>query len=130
VIKDDESRRQFDAVLSAACRQIGVPASGADLLHLHSNAVFALRSADLVVRISSGLAVLDRITASLKVTAWLAARGLPCTAPAPVVGQPFTIAGPAQPFARRELALRVSTLQAGEHSARWNRTSPARPREA
>ena len=34
-------RRQFDAVLTAACRQLCVPASGVELLHLHSNAIFA-----------------------------------------------------------------------------------------
>lgn len=86
-------RSQFDTVLDAVCRQIGVPASGAVLLHLHSNAIFALPSTNLVVRISSDLAALDRITASLNVTAWLAQTGFPCTAPASVVGQPFTIAG-------------------------------------
>jgi Ser/Thr protein kinase RdoA (MazF antagonist) len=43
---------------------------------------------------------------------------------------PYIRNSPAQPFARRELAMRVSTLQAGEHSARWNRPSPARPQEA
>ena len=92
-MEDEEFRRQFDTVLSAVCEQIGVPAAGADLLHLHSNAIFALRSADLVVRITSDLAALDRITASLKVTSWLAEAGFPCTAPAPAAGQPFTIDG-------------------------------------
>jgi aminoglycoside phosphotransferase (APT) family kinase protein len=80
-------------VLEAVCRTIGVPASGADLLHLHSNAVFALPSAGLAVRVSSDPAALGRITASLRVTARLAASGFPCTAPAPVPGQPFSIAG-------------------------------------
>jgi hypothetical protein len=37
---------------------------------------------------------------------------------------------PAQPFARRELAMRIATLQAGDHSARWNRPVLARAREA
>jgi aminoglycoside phosphotransferase (APT) family kinase protein len=92
-MEDDEFRRPFDAALSAVCRQIGVPASGADLLHLHSNAIFAFPTANLVVRISSDPAALERITASLKVTAWLAEEGFPCTAPAPVAGQPFTVDG-------------------------------------
>lgn len=92
-MEDEEFRRPFDAVLSAVCRRIGVPPSGADLLHLHSNAIFAFPSAGLVVRISSDLAALERITASLEVTAWLAEGGFPCTAPALAVGQPFVVDG-------------------------------------
>jgi aminoglycoside phosphotransferase (APT) family kinase protein len=93
VIVADEFRRQFDAVLVEVCRMIGVPASGAELLRLNSNAVYALRAPGLVIRISSNLAARARITESLAVTAWLAGHGFPCTAPAPVTGQPFTING-------------------------------------
>ena len=92
-MEDDGFRRQFDAVLADVCRLVGVPAADAELLRLNSNAVFAFPPAGLVVRISTSLAARDRITASLKVTAWLAERGFPCTAPAPVAGQPFTIDG-------------------------------------
>jgi aminoglycoside phosphotransferase (APT) family kinase protein len=91
--QDDGFRRQFDAVLVDVCRQIGVPATGARLLHLHSNAVFALPAVGLVVRIAGNQAALARVTASLKVTAWLAEQGFACTVPAPVPGQPFSIAG-------------------------------------
>jgi hypothetical protein len=38
---------------------------------------------------------------------------------------PYIRNAPAQPFARRELAMRVATLQAGDHSARWNRPGSA-----
>ena len=93
IMDDDGFRRQFDAVLADVCRQIGVRVSGAQLLHLHSNAVFALPAAGLVVRIASNQAALARITKSLRVTAWLAEGGFPCTVPAPVTGQPFVIAG-------------------------------------
>lgn len=93
IVEDDKFRRQFDAVLSDVCQRIGVPASGAELLRLSSNAVFAHPAAGLVIRISTNLAARARITASLPVTAWLASEGFPCTAPAPVDGQPFTIAG-------------------------------------
>jgi aminoglycoside phosphotransferase (APT) family kinase protein len=92
-VEDDGFRRQFDTVLADACRQIGVPASGARLVHLHSNAVFALPAAGLVIRIAGNQSALDRIAESLKVTAWLAEGGFPCTVPAPVTGQPFAIAG-------------------------------------
>ncbi len=92
-MEGDGFRRQFDAVLADVCHLIGVPPSGAKLLHLHGNAVYALPSARLVVRISTSLDARARITESLKVTAWLAESGFPCTAPAPVTGQPFTIDG-------------------------------------
>lgn len=95
---DDGFRRQFDAVLDNVCRQIGVPTSGAQLLRLHGSAVFALPVAGLVVRISTNLAAVARITESLKVTAWLAGSGFPCTVPAPVEGQPFTIDGKVATF--------------------------------
>jgi Phosphotransferase enzyme family len=92
-MEDSEFRREFDAVLAAVCRQVGLAASGARLLHLHGNAVFAFPAAGLVVRISGNPRALAPITESLKVTAWLAAGGFPCTVPAPVPGQPFAIAG-------------------------------------
>jgi aminoglycoside phosphotransferase (APT) family kinase protein len=92
-MNDDGLRRQLDAVLAYVCRQIGILPAGAQLVHLHSNAVFALPDAGLVIRIASDQAALARITESLKVTAWLAEGGFPCTVPAPVAGQPFTVAG-------------------------------------
>jgi len=92
-MEDNGFRREFDAVLADVCRRIGVPPSEARLLHLHGNAVFGLPSAGLVVRISGSQGALARITESLKVTAWLAENGFPCTVPAPVPGQPFAIAG-------------------------------------
>jgi len=92
-MEDNGFRREFDAVLAGVCRQIGVPPSGAQLLHLHGNAVFGFPAAGLVVRISGSQAALARITESLKVTTWLAESGFPCTVPAPVPGQPFAIAG-------------------------------------
>lgn len=93
ISEDDGLRRQFEAVLADVCRQIGATGSGAELLRMHSNAIFAIPSEHLVIRISTNLAARARITASLQVTAWLAERGFPCTAPAPVAGQPFTING-------------------------------------
>lgn len=40
---------------------------------------------------------------------------------------PYVRNAPAQPFARRDLALRISTLQAEAHFARWNRPGSATP---
>lgn len=93
IVEDDGFRRQFGIVLAGVCRRIGVPASGARLVHLHSNAVFVLPAAGLAIRIAGDQAALDRITRSLKITAWLAEDGFPCTVPASVGGQPFTMAG-------------------------------------
>jgi aminoglycoside phosphotransferase (APT) family kinase protein len=92
-MEDNGFRREFDAVLAGVCRQIGVPPSEAQLLHLHGNAVFGFPAAGLVVRISGSQSALARITESLKVTAWLGENGFPCTVPARVPGQPFAIAG-------------------------------------
>ena len=92
-MEDSGFRREFDAVLDGVCRQIGVPPSEARLLHMHGNAVFGFPSAGLVVRISGSQGALARITESLKVTAWLAENGFPCTVPAPFPGQPFAIDG-------------------------------------
>jgi hypothetical protein len=74
-MEDNGFRREFDAVLAGVCRQIGVPPSEAQLLHLHGKAVFGFPAAGLVVRISGSQAALARITESLKVTAWLAETG-------------------------------------------------------
>jgi len=92
-MEDNLFRREFDAVIADVCRQIGIPASGAQLLHLHGNAVYGFPAAGLVIRISGSQAALARITESLKVTAWLAEGGFPCTVPATVPGQPFAING-------------------------------------
>jgi aminoglycoside phosphotransferase (APT) family kinase protein len=90
---DGGLRAEFDAVLAAACDRIRITGTDAQLLHLHSNAIFALPSAGLVVRIATNPAAYDRVAASLKVTGWLAGNGFPCTVPAPVDGQPFVIDG-------------------------------------
>ena len=76
-MEDNGFRREFDAVLAGVCRRIGVPPSGAQLLHLHGNAVFGFPAAGLVIRISGSQAALARITESLKVTAWLAEARVP-----------------------------------------------------
>ena len=40
---------------------------------------------------------------------------------------PYIRNAPAQPFAQRELAMRIGTLQAGDRFARWNRPSQIAP---
>ena len=84
---DDATR----AVAEAAAARLGVPAGDAELIHLHSNATVALRSAGLVLRIATSPDAFDRIRGSVRVCRWLAARGYPCTVPADT--EPWTEAG-------------------------------------
>ena len=84
---DDETR----AITEAAGARLGVPAGDAELIHLHSNAIVALPSAGLVLRIATSPDALDRIRGSVRVCSWLAARGYPCTVPADA--EPWTEAG-------------------------------------
>jgi aminoglycoside phosphotransferase (APT) family kinase protein len=84
---------ELRAVLSAVGRRINIAVEHARLLHLHSNAIFALPTTGLVVRIATNPDAFDGVTASLRVTRWLAARGFPCVVPADIAGQPFVEGG-------------------------------------
>jgi len=81
---------QARAVLDGAAARLGVPVHDARLLRLHSNASFALPSAGLVIRIATNPAALDRVTASIAVTRWLADQGFPRggTCPPPIPPRP------------------------------------------
>lgn len=84
---------EMRAVLAAVGQRIDVAVEHARLLHLHSNAIFALPAAGLLIRIATNPDVFDRIAASLRVTRWLAAKGFPCVVPADIAGQPFVEGG-------------------------------------
>jgi aminoglycoside phosphotransferase (APT) family kinase protein len=92
-VSDDDLYGELRAVLAAVGQRVNIAVEHAHLLHLHSNAVFALPAAGLVVRIATNPDIFDRVTASLRVTRWLAARGFPCVVPADVPGQPFVEGG-------------------------------------
>jgi hypothetical protein len=92
-VSRDSLDDQVRAVLDKAAAYLAVPAHDARLLHLHSNASFALPSAGLVVRIATNPAALERVTASIAVTRWLAGRGFPCVIPADIDDQPLVIDG-------------------------------------
>jgi aminoglycoside phosphotransferase (APT) family kinase protein len=79
---------EMRAVLAAVGRRIDIAVEHARLLHLHSNAIFALPASGLVVRIATNPDAFDQVTASLRVTRRLAARGFPCVVPADATGQP------------------------------------------
>src|SRR6266508_3866509 len=68
------------SILVAVGRRIGVPVRDARLLRLHSNAILALPSAGLLVRIATNPDALASVRAAVAVTRWLAARGFPCVA--------------------------------------------------
>ena len=120
---DDEIR----AILKTAGDRLGVSVRDAKLLHLHSNATFALPGAGLVVRIATNPAAFARVAASIDVTRWLACRGFPCVTPADIGEQPFTehgrvvsvwryvdlAAGPAHPGAELGRLLRLLHTQPG-----------------
>src|SRR6266540_1018200 len=77
------------SILVAVGRRIGVPVRDARLLRLHSNAILALPSAGLLVRIATNPDALASVRAAVAVTRWLAARGFPCVVPADIDGQPL-----------------------------------------
>src|SRR5260370_30389696 len=81
LVSRDSFNDQVRAVLDKVAARLAVPAHDARLLHLHSNASFALPSAGLVVPIATNPAALDRVTASIAVTRWLARPGLPSVLP-------------------------------------------------
>ncbi|WP_343953745.1 aminoglycoside phosphotransferase family protein [Nonomuraea longicatena] len=81
------------AVLDEAGKRLNVPAAGAELLRLHSNALFVLPGKKLVVRIATNPDALRRVAASVRVTQWLAERSFPCVVPAEVGGQPLVVHG-------------------------------------
>lgn len=85
----DKISDQARAVLTAAAARLRLPAHDARLLHSHSNTSFLLPPARVVVRIASNPGALQRVTASVAVTRWLAARGFPCVIPADIDGQPL-----------------------------------------
>jgi hypothetical protein len=91
-VSNNRIKGQVHAVLEKAAARLAVPAHDARLLRLHSNAIFALPSVGLIVRIATNPAALDRVTASIAVTRWLAERGFPCVIPADIDDQPLVVA--------------------------------------
>jgi hypothetical protein len=94
----DVTRRNSDLyeyarrVLAEVCERLRLDPDGAELLRLHSNAVFRL-PAELIVRIRIGPERFSQVATSVQVTRWLADRGFPTVQPAQVPGQPWRIDG-------------------------------------
>jgi Phosphotransferase enzyme family len=90
-----ETRVTPAEALNDACAQTGLDATGACVIYERSNAVFRLAHDPVVVRLryAPGSAEwMDRLTASVRVTAWLRTRQFPAVRPLDV-GQPVAVGG-------------------------------------
>ena len=65
------------SVLEDACRQTDLDATDAQLMRLGENAIFALNSTPVVVRISRGIEVLSDARKEVRVAEWLNECGIP-----------------------------------------------------
>jgi Putative homoserine kinase type II (protein kinase fold) len=74
-------------------RQLDVPAQDATLLRLTNNAVFALPTAGLVIRITRSLALADRVHKVARLGAWFEQVGAPTIRLAHRIDQPVPVGG-------------------------------------
>ena len=81
------------AVLTEVGARISVPVENAELLRFHSNALFAIRPASLVIRIATNPDALQQVISSVRVTRWLDRLGFSCVVPAEISGYPCMIRG-------------------------------------
>ena len=82
-----------DGVLRAACAGAGLNPSGAKLLRLGSNAVYALADRPVVVRIAADPGALGEMERAVGVARWLAEEGFPANRVVPGVVQPVVVGG-------------------------------------
>ncbi|MBD0736447.1 phosphotransferase family protein [Streptomyces sp. CBMA29] len=81
-------------VLRDACAEAGLDASGARLLRLGSNAVYALADRPVIVRIAADVDALDEMRRAVGVARWLAAEDFPANRVLPEAGaQPLLVGG-------------------------------------
>lgn len=66
-----------DRMLRAACTAVDLEPSGAELIKFTNNAVYALRSTAVVVRIPGSAAVNERVSKVVTVARWLAEHDMP-----------------------------------------------------
>lgn len=79
--------------LHAACRAVGLDATGAQLLRHHTNAVYRLTRHPVVVKITRPGAGRDRTAQTVAVAQALARTRVPAVRPWPGIDQPITLAG-------------------------------------
>lgn len=86
----DFTPQRTAGILEAACGRAGFDASGAELLRHHTNAVYRLRTAPVVVKI--GRPSQTSGTNVVALTRWLQARDVPAAPPVDVA-QPISLSG-------------------------------------
>ncbi|TQF01604.1 aminoglycoside phosphotransferase family protein [Kitasatospora acidiphila] len=86
-------------ILDTACRRAGLDPTGATLLRGHTNAVFRLRTAPVVVKIARRGSCPTQVQRSVQLVEWLAGLDFP-TVPLHPVRQPVVIDGQATTFWR------------------------------
>ena len=84
--------------LAAACAAVGLDSSGAEVIYQRANTVYKLVSVPVVARLrftSGSVAVLERLSASVRATQWLHELGFPCVrpleVPQPVASQGYQV---------------------------------------
>ncbi|GHJ35297.1 aminoglycoside phosphotransferase family protein [Streptomyces sp. TS71-3] len=80
-------------VLAAACRTAGLDAGEAELIRLGENALFRLRSAQVIVRVARSVEYLSSVRREVAVSRWLAREGFPAARVVDDLEQPFVIDG-------------------------------------
>ncbi|GAA1613154.1 aminoglycoside phosphotransferase family protein [Nonomuraea maheshkhaliensis] len=88
---DDSLYVEMRAILDDVGERLSVPTVGAELLRLHSNALFVLPGKGLLVRIATNPDALNQVASSVKVTRCLSELGFPCIVPADINGQPLVV---------------------------------------
>src|SRR5690242_6211038 len=96
-VVDDEglNRASAQRACMAGCLQAGLRPDGADLLRLGENAIYALPSQAVVVRVarSNTADVQARVAKELAVAQWLASHGFPAIRPRDDLPQPVNVEG-------------------------------------
>lgn len=89
------SRAAPDEALTAACANVGLDGSGAQLLYSRANAVYKLARLPIVARLRyapGSAAWMDRLSVSVRATAWLNTVGFPSVRPLDA-DQPIAVHG-------------------------------------
>jgi len=114
-------------ILAETSTRLGLNVREARLIRLHSNALFALPKAALLVRIATDPDAADNVAASLHATRWLRSRVYPCTEPA--AEQLLIVRGPAVAAVgrrnRQPTSHRSRARPAARHLERDDRGAPS-----
>lgn len=71
------SESEVNRVLEAACRAVGLDASGATVLRGHTNAVFLLASSPVVVKIARRGSTIAEVRRTVQLVEWLVGMDFP-----------------------------------------------------